>query len=133
MKSNEKKNYLTTREKISTLWIIVMFLMAFADIFTFVLPESLNNMVKGTTELKITQELLLVMALLVLIPIVMIYFSRSLNHKLNRFINIVASIITIIFVIGGGSLYLHYLLFASAEVICMLFIIWHSFKWKIEE
>jgi hypothetical protein len=88
---------------------------------------------KGTTDVKITQELLLAMAVLVQIPILMIYLSRALRHKMNRWINIIASIITIIFVIGGGSLYLHYIFFASIEVICMLLIIWYSWKWKAEE
>lgn len=133
MKSNEKKNYLSTREKISTLWIVVMFSMAFADILTIVLPEALNDMVKGTTEVRITQELLLVMAILVLIPILMIFISRVLSYKFNRLINIGACIITIIFVIGGGSLYLHYLLFASVEVLSMLLIIKICFLWKKEE
>ncbi|WP_373482141.1 DUF6326 family protein [Acetobacterium sp.] len=58
------------------------------------------------------------------------YYVRSLSYKVNRWANIIASIITITFVIGGGSLYLHYIFFASMEVICMLMIIWYSWKWK---
>lgn len=110
-----------------------MFNMAFADILTFVLPEALNDMVMGTTDVKITQELLLVMAVFVQIPILMIYLSRVLNHKINRLVNIIASIITILFVIGGGSLYPHYIFFATIEVICMLLIIWFSWKCKVGE
>lgn len=132
MNFNVKKQ-LSTQERLSTLWIVVMFTMAFADILTFVLPEALNDMVKGTTGVKITQELLLVMAVLVQIPIIMIYLSRTLSRKTNRCVNIIASIITIIFVIGGGSLYLHYIFFATIEVISMLLIIWYSWKWKKED
>lgn len=130
MNFDEKKKQFSTRERLSVLWIVVMFSMAFADILTFVLPEALNDMVKGTTDVKITQELLLVMAVFVQIPIIMIYLSRVLNYKINRWVNIIASIITIVFVIGGGSLYLHYIFFASIEVICLLLIIWYSWKWK---
>lgn len=122
-----------TRERISLLWVVIMFTMAFADILTFVLPEALNSMVQGTTEVKITQGLLLIMAVLVQIPILMIYFSRVLKWRINRVVNIVASIITILFVVGGGSLYLHYLFFASIEVICMVLIIVYSIKWKQED
>jgi len=133
MNFEEKGKQLDTRERLSLLWIVVMFTMAFADILTFVLPEALNDMVMGTTDVKITQELLLVMAVFVQIPILMIYLSRVLNHKINRLVNIIASIITILFVVGGGSLYPHYIFFATIEVICMLLIIWFSWKWKVGE
>jgi hypothetical protein len=43
-------------------------------------------------------------------------------------VNIVASIITIAFVVGGGSGYWHYLFFASAEVLCMLAIMWMAWR-----
>ena len=133
MNFEEKGKQLDTRERLSLLWIVVMFTMAFADILTFVLPEALNDMVMGTTDVKITQELLLVMAVFVQIPILMIYLSRVLNHKINRLVNIIASIITILFVVGGGSLYPHYIFFATIEVICMLLIIWFSWKRKVGE
>ena len=55
MKSSGKKKQFSTCERLSVLWIVVMFTMAFADILTFVLPEALNDMVKGTTDIKITQ------------------------------------------------------------------------------
>jgi len=131
MNSDEKKKPLCTRERLSVLWIVVMFSMAFADILTFVLPEALNDLVMGTTDVIITQELLVVMAVFVQIPIIMIYLSRVLNYKVNRWANIIASIITITFVIGGGSFYLHYLFFASVEVLCLLLIIWYSWQWKV--
>ena len=66
MKSNELKNQLDTNVKLSTLWIVVMFTMAFADILTF-------------------------------------------------------------------TPYLHYLFFATIEVVSMLLIIWYSWKWKKPE
>ena len=55
MKSSGKRNQLSTQERLSALWIVVMFTMAFADILGFVLPEAFNDMVQGTTDVKITQ------------------------------------------------------------------------------
>lgn len=133
MKSNEMKNQLSTKEKISTLWIVVMFTMIFADILSFMTPGSLKQIIEGTTDVKITQELLLVFAILLEIPIIMIFLSRILNYRFNRWANIIASVITILFVIGGGSLYLHYIFFATIEVVCMLIIIWYSWKWKKQD
>jgi hypothetical protein len=128
---NEKTINLKVR--LSTLWIVVMFTMAFADIMTLVLPEALNDMMQGTTQIKITQELLLLMAVFVQLPILMIYFSRTLSYKANRLINIIAAIVTILFVVEGGSMYLHYIFFAAVEVVCLLMIICYSWKWKPEE
>ena len=127
------KEKMTIREKISTLWIVVMFTMIFADILSFITPGMMKQVVDGTTDIKITQELLLIFALLIEIPIIMIFLSRNLKYKINRVANIVASIITILFVIGGGTLYLHYYFFATVEVLCMIAIIVMSIKWKEDE
>ncbi len=127
------KEKMTIREKISTLWIVVMFTMIFADILSFITPGMMKQVVDGTTDIKITQELLLIFALLIEIPIIMIFLSRILKHKINRIANIVASVITILFVIGGGTLYLHYYFFATVEVLCMIAIIVMSIKWKEDE
>lgn len=123
----------TKKVTLSTLWIVVMFTMVFADIFSFMLPEFLKDLVAGNTPLKITQELMLAMAVLVQIPILMIYLSRVLSRKINRWVNMLAAGITILFVIGGGSPYLHYYFFATIETGCMLFIIWTAWKWAEPE
>ncbi|MFT6967230.1 MAG: hypothetical protein ACJAT1_002459, partial [Marivirga sp.] len=40
----------------------------------------------------------------------MVYFSRSLPYKTNRILNIIAGLITTVFVVGGGSLAPHYIM-----------------------
>jgi hypothetical protein len=112
--------------KLSTLWILVMFSMIFADILSFMVPGSLEEI----GSMQITQELLLVFAVLLEIPIMMIFLSRYLKHRLNRWANIIAAVITILFVIVGGSPYLHYFFFAAIEIVCMLLIIWNAWKWS---
>jgi hypothetical protein len=116
--------------KLSTLWTVTMFNMAFADILSFITPGFMKDIIEGTTEFQVDQGLLLVFALLLEIPILMIILSRVLSHKINRWTNIIAAIVTILFIIGGGSTYLHYLFFASIETICLLVIIWSAWKWK---
>lgn len=119
---------------LSTLWVVVMFNMIFADILSFITPGVLAEMMTGYAgEIEVTQGLLLIFALLLEIPIIMILLSRVLNYQANRWANIIASIITILFVVGGGSTYLHYIFFASIEVICMLLIIWYAWTWTKPE
>jgi hypothetical protein len=119
----------SVEEKLSLLWIVVMFSMVFADIVGFLNPGTLKNMMNGAVGVQITQGMLLIFAVLIEIPIVMIFLSRVLNRGANRLANIIASVITILFVVGGGSPFPYYVLFASIEVICMLIIIRTAWKW----
>lgn len=134
MNTDEKHDTLDIKVKLSTLWIVVMFNMLFADVLGFMTPDFLVILETGMAgEVRITQGILLVFAVILEIPIIMIILSRVLKYKVNRLANIIASVITILFVIGGGSLDLHYIFFASVEVLCMLLIIWYSWKWPEQE
>ena len=120
--------------RLSTLWVVVMFNMVFADILSFMSPGFLEGLATGSAgEIQITQGMLLVFAILLEIPILMILLSRVLKYRANRWANIVAAVITIVFVIGGGSTALHYLFFATIEVLLMLLIIWYAWKWPNPE
>ena len=117
--------------KLSTLWIFVMLNMLFADIFSFMNPEFLKGLMSGSAEqVQITEGLLLGFAGVTEISIAMVLLSRILRYGLNRWANIIAGGITILYVIGGGSTMLHYLFFATIEVVSIGFIIWYAWNWK---
>lgn len=110
--------------KISTLWIVVMFNMAFADILSFMYPGFLTQAQTGTIEgVTITPEFLLIAAVFVEIPIAMIFLSRALPPISLRWTNLVAASVTLLFIILGGSLTPHYIFFASIEVLALLYIV----------
>jgi len=111
--------------KLSTLWIFAMFNMAFADIVGLLNPETLEEMMAMNPN----QGLLLTFSILLEIPIAMIVLSRLLKYKANRLANIIAGVITILWVIGGGNTSFSYVFFAAIEVSSMLFIIWGAWKW----
>jgi hypothetical protein len=116
-------NNLGTR--ISTLWIVVMITMIYADILSFITPGELQALWDGKAGVTITPGLLLVFAVLVEIPIAMIYLSRVLKPVANRWANTVAVAITTAYVLGGGSFNLpHYVFFAGVEIACMAGIVW---------
>jgi hypothetical protein len=114
----------TMGTRISTLWVVVMFSMVFADIVGMMMPGVLTAMSAGQVGVPVTQGLLLVFAILLEIPIAMIFVSRILKPVANRWANTVAAVITTLFVVGGGSLYLHYYFFAAVEIACMALIVW---------
>jgi hypothetical protein len=122
------------KEKVSLLWVVVMFNMAFADILTFILPGSLQEIMTGTMGgLRPTQAMLLGFAALIEIPILMIILSRVLKKRINRILNIAASVVTIAFVVGGGSATMHYIFCAGVEVVCMLLVILMCITWPKEQ
>jgi len=120
--------------KLSTFWVFVMFNMLAADIFSFMYPGLLKEVMTGYAgEIQITPGFLLVAAVMMEIPIAMIFLSRVLKYSVNRWANIVAGVITIAYVIGGGSTTPHYIFLATMEVACMLLIIWYAWKWRNPE
>ena len=114
-----------TKVLLSTLWVFVMFNMAFADIVGFLNPGTLQGMM----EMKPAQGLLLAFSIMLEIPIAMIVLSRLLKHRANRWANIIAGVITILWVVGGGTFSVSYIFFATIEVACMLLIIWYAWSW----
>ena len=115
--------------RLSTLWIFVMFNMVFADIVGFLNPGTLEEMMA----MKPTQGMLLAFSILLEIPIAMIVLSRLLKYKANRWANIIAGALTILWVIGGGNTSVSYVFFATIEVACMVLIIWCAWKWTEQE
>jgi hypothetical protein len=117
--------------KISTLWIVVMFNMVFADILTFISPGALQALWAGQTGVNLTPGLLLVFAVLLEIPIAMIFMSRVMKGTASRWANTVAAVVTSAFVIGGGSLDLYYIFFAGVEVAVMAAIVWSVWSVRV--
>ena len=76
------------KTKLSTLWIVVMMNMIFADIFTvFVELVNENTLTAIPGDVKV---IMAIAAIVTNIPILMIYFSRVLPYKWNRLSNIIA-------------------------------------------
>lgn len=120
--------------RLSTLWIFIMFNMVFADILSFMYPGFLKELMTGHAGgVHITPGFLLGAAVLTEIPIAMIVLSRVLKRGVNRWANIAAGVITIAYVAGGSTTYLHGIFFTSVQVGCALLIIWHAWKWRIPD
>ena len=103
-----------------------------ADILSLYIPGIHEEMAEFLGATPVSQ-MMLVAAIMMEISIAMIFLSRVLKYKANRWANIIIGVITIVWVIGGGSTYPHYLFIATIEVICLLLIIWIAWKWTKPE
>jgi hypothetical protein len=119
---------------LSTLWIFVMFCIAYADIIGFLEPGTLEKIIHGNVGFKLTPAIILIISLIQAIPIAMILVSRWFRRDVNRWLNITASMLTLLYVLGGGNWEsTSYIVFALLEVAAMLGIIWLSWTWRNDE
>ena len=133
MNANTNKK-LDTKVLLSTLWIVVMINMLKADILSLFIPGALDEVAKTSVSTGTPiPQLMLGGAIMLEIPIAMIFLSRVLKYKVNRWANIITSVITIAFVVGGGSPYPHYIFIATIEIVCLLLIVWYAWKWSNPE
>ena len=120
-----------TKVLLSTLWIVVMINMAYADILSLHIPGVFDEVAKTSVSTGASiPQLMLVGAIMMEIPVAMIILSRVLKYGVNRWVNIIAGIFTIAYIWGGAASYPHYIFIAMVETICLLLIIWNALKWR---
>ena len=130
--TNQTVQKMDTKVLLSTLWIVVMINMLKADILSLYIPGAAEEVVKTAGDTPIPL-LMLDGAIMMEVSISMIILSRVLPYRLNRWANIITSIITIAFVVGGGASYPHYIFIAAVEIVCLLLIVWFAWKWRNPE
>jgi hypothetical protein len=121
------------RGRLSTLWIVIMFNMLYADILSFLNPEFLRELMTGYAEgIRVTQQLLVGAAVMAEIPILMVLLARIMKPTVNRRANFVAIPLTAAFIIGGGSTSPHYLFLAAIELVCLALILRNVWRWQVD-
>ncbi|MDE0852629.1 hypothetical protein, partial [Yoonia sp.] len=102
-----------------TLWIVVLFNI----ILSFMYPRFHTKIsTGGIAGVTITSAFLLIAAVFVEIAVAMIFLTLARRQRTVRTVNLIAVVISILFVVGGGSLTAHYIFFASTEVIVLIYI-----------
>jgi hypothetical protein len=134
MKTNETYPRLEDmKRKLSTLWIFVTLNYLYCDVLSLMDPESLKEFLAGNVGgIDITQGFLLSASILMEIPMAMVLLSRVLNHRTNRWANIIAG--TIMTIVQASSLFLgssptpYYLFFSAVEITCTVAITLYAWQ-----
>jgi len=122
------------RARISGMWAFVMLNMIFADILSFMSPGVLQQIMSGhADEITITPGFLLVAAMITEVPIAMVVLSLMLPQRVARWANLVAALLTIVYVIGLGSAAPHYIFIAGMEILGSILIVWSAWTWRGSE
>jgi len=97
----------------------------------------LKEMLTGSVgEMQITPTFLLIGAILMEIPIAMVFLSRILPYRINRWANIIAALIKTLAVAASmfvGTPATYYLFFGIIEIACTLLIVGLAWKWRNPE
>jgi hypothetical protein len=120
-----------TKVLLSTLWIMVMLNMWKADILSLYIPGAAEEVARTAASAGASiSQLMLIGAVMGQIGIAMIVLSRVLKYGINRWVNIIAGIVTIAYIWGGMAAYPHYIFIAAVETICLLLIVWFAWTWR---
>jgi Family of unknown function (DUF6326) len=134
MSTNKKTAGLDMKALLSTLWIFVLFNIAFRDIHEILRPGFLEEVMTGTVNgVQMTEGFLLLGGMMMEIPIGMVLLSRVLPYRANRWANIIAGPIAIALIVVGAPSDLDDMYFAIIEVVSLLLIVWYAWKWPSPE
>jgi hypothetical protein len=124
------------RLKISALWIAMLFLFAYGDIFGFFQEGQIEEVIAGEVSgIEITETFLFAVSVYIAIASVMVFLSLVLRPMVNRWTNIVLPILYIVSIgvsaIGETSAYFIFL--SLAESALLVLIVWYAWTWPKQE
>ena len=140
MNSNKKtaRIMVDVRIILSGLWVARMLSSLQGDSTRFHDPVALKELVAGTTEITVTNEMLLVMSIIMAIPIFMSFLSLTLKDKANRWANlsvgiffVVWELVFLIFVYSQDAAY--EIFWGIAYLVFVALVVWFAWKWPKQE
>ncbi|TFH04445.1 MAG: hypothetical protein E4H14_14700 [Candidatus Thorarchaeota archaeon] len=95
----------------------------------------LEDIINGTLDIPLTEDMLAMMAVMMMIPIFMVFLSLELPYKINRLTNIVIAIFFII-IDGIGFIIarpLYENILGIGYVVFCILIVWYAWKWTNQD
>lgn len=125
-----------TKLKLSALWIAMMFLFAYGDIYGGFRPDVIESLRLGRIAgFQVDQIFLFAVSLYILIPSLMVFLSLTLKPPVNRWTNIILSVvyITTILLSCIGETWTYYIFLSVMESALLLLIAWFAWRWPERE
>ncbi len=128
---------LNVKLKLSALWVSIVLIYLYADLFAFYVPGHLDEITEGEMAgMPITQLLLLAFMIFMAIPSLMVFLSLILKANMNRWTNIIVGCLQIGLVLPSviGDPNIYFIFASSVETVLLALIVWYAWKWpKLEE
>ncbi len=122
--------------KLSVLWVALLFLYLYNDVLSLFRADMIEEIIAG--ELPIGSQISFVgFAILMAIPIVMVFLSLTLKAKVNRWVNIILGIfhagILLASLLAPGEIWAYSALYMISEAVFIALIVGHAWKWPKQE
>ena len=122
------------RLKISALWVVLLFLYAYGDIFGFFKPGQIEDVVSGEISgIEITDGFLFAVSVYVAIASVMIFLTLVLRPAAARWSNVLLAILYIATIVAaaiGESAYYWFL--SVVEIAALALVVRYAWTWPRE-
>jgi hypothetical protein len=122
----------TVRLKLSALWVSVMFLFLYVDVFAFYKPGTIDDILIGRVwEFDITQGWALGALALMAIPSLMAFLTVALPAPAARRVNLAVATVYLLVSIGNvvGETWLFIWLGSAVEAILLLLVVRYAWTW----
>jgi len=120
---------------LSGLWVGVMLISLMGDVLRFYEPGIIEQIIAEEVDgMQMTRKGLLLSAIFMVIPIIMVFLSLTLQYPVNRWANIILSIFVFCFtliwllVLKTKSAYKIFL--GSVGLVFNALIVWYAYMWK---
>lgn len=142
MRATVAKQYRDTpvdvKHKLSALWVTMLFVFAYVDIFGFYRADVLNAALHGKIEatgLTINQMFLTAALVYILLPSLMVSLTLILRPRANRAINIAVSILYTVSILASciGETWIYYLAGSAVETVLLLAITRTAWRWPLAQ
>jgi hypothetical protein len=120
------------RLKVSALWVAMLFLFAYGDIFGFFAPGQIEEVISGEISgIEITQVFLFGVSVYIAIACLMVFLSLVLKPQVNRWANVVSPILYIVSIVASviGETSAYFIFLSLAESALLLLIVWYAWTW----
>ena len=144
MDEQETKTKLVDRQvnvklKLALLWVALMFLYIYNDIFSMYQPGHVAQLLEGHLEgVAFSQSMLIGAAVLMAVPSIMVLLSLTLKASVVRWANIIVGAFQLLVLlgtqfVGEGETWFYWRIYELLEAAFLVFIIWTAWKWPTQQ
>ena len=120
------------RVRIAALWVAMLFLFAYGEVFGFFKPGQIEEVTAGEISgIEITEVFLFAASLYIAIASVMVFLSLVLPPAANRWTNIALAILYVVSIVASavGETSAYFLFLSAVECALLALIAWYAWTW----
>jgi hypothetical protein len=121
-----------TRLKIAALWIAMLFIFAYVDLFSLYRPDVRADLEAGRLfAFDVSQTFLFLTTLYVIFPSLMIYLTLVMPRRINRPVNIALAAVYAVTILGSAiGEWSYFVLGSAVELVLLGAVVYHAWTWR---